>query len=518
MKGPVLLTLLLASGATAVIAQTPPPGTTQVTVQTPTVLPPADDASWIRTKHTATLAGKTVNYTATVGLMPIRNDNGDIEARMFFTAYHVDGAAVTAKRPITFAFNGGPGSASIYLHSGVLGPKRVKLLSDGSMPPPPYEMVENDESVIPETDLVMIDPIGTGYSRPEKPELGKKFYDVQGDIDSVGQFIKSFLTHETRLLSPVFVLGESYGGIRGSGLAKWLTDNGVGLNGLILVSPAINLDNLWGDPAYAFNIPTYTADAWYHHKLGPDLQSKSVDEVFRKSQDFVYNEFWPDLMRGSALNPEVRKKLIVKLASFTGLTQAQVEDCNLRIDTGYFFKELLRDRRYTIGRFDGRLLGIDKDWSQAQPDYDPSDVQNNGPIISTVTTYLREELGYKTTASFWQEKVGGDWKWEPFVNERAEALRGAMHQNPYLKLFVAMGYFDLACPATTVEQTLNQMSLDPRLAGNITRGYYPAGHMMYIDHDCRVKLHNDVANFIKMATNPTLPPKVKLIGGPDKGG
>ena len=515
MKGPFLIAVLTAVSVTA-WSQTPPPATPPPATPPAPIVPPApDDAGWVRTTHTLTLAGKSVSYTATVGLMPIRNDNAEIEAKMFFTAYHVDGLATSAKRPIVFAFNGGPGSASIYLHSGVLGPKRVKLLSNGALPPPPFEMVANDESILPESDLVMIDPIGTGYSRPEKPELGKKFYDVQGDIDSVGQFIRSYLTEENRLLSPVFVLGESYGGIRGTGLAKWLTDAGVGLNGLVLVSPAINTNTLWGDPAYAFNVPTYTADAWYHHKLAPEMQRKTVDQVFRESQEWVYDEFLPDLMKGSALKPEVRQKLVAKLASLTGLSQAQVDDCNLRIDTGYFFKELLKDRHYTIGRYDGRLLGIDRDWSQAQPDYDPSDVQVNGPIVSTVTNYLREELGYKTTIPFWQEKVGDQWKWEPGVTERAEALRSAMHQNPYLKLFVAMGYFDLACPATTVEQTLNQMSLDSRLAGNITRNYYPAGHMMYIDHDCRVKFHRDLAAFIKMAANPTLPPKLKLI---DSGG
>ncbi len=491
--------------ACATVAQTPPPAT-------PPPPPPADDAGWVPTKHTITIAGKSLEYTATVGLMPIRNDNGEIEGRMFFTAYHLDNGTPASKRPITFAFNGGPGSASIYLHSGVLGPKRVKLMDNGALPPPPYSMVPNDESILPESDLVMIDPIGTGYSRPEKPELGQKFYSVAGDIESVGKFIQSYLLLRSRTLSPIFVLGESYGGVRGCGLAQWLTDQGIGLNGLILISPFISSNILWGDQSYAFNVPTYAADAWYHHKLSPELEKQPVDQIVKESQKWVYDEFLPDLLRGSALKPEVRKQLVAKLSSLTGLTQSEVDDCNLRIDTGYFFKELLKDRHYTIGRYDGRLLGIDRDWSQAQPDYDPSDVQVNAPIVSTVTTYLREELGYKTTNPFWQETVGGNWQWEPGQTDRSQALQGAMHKNPYMKLMVAMGYYDLACPLTTVEQTLNQMSLDSRLAENISRYYFPAGHMMYIDHDCRVKFHEALASFIKSATAPALPSKVKLIG------
>ena len=443
--------------------------------------------------------------------MPIRNDNGDIEGRMFFTAYHVDGAT-GSKRPILFAFNGGPGSASIYLHAGVLGPKRVRLESNGSLPPPPYEMVPNNELILPESDLVMIDPIGTGYSRPEKPELGKKFYGVSGDIDSVGRFIENYLIDENRLLSPIFVLGESYGGIRGSGLAQWLTDQGIGVNGLILISPFISSSVGEGGQGYAYNLPTYAADAWYHRKLNPELEKEPVDQVVRETQKWVYDEFLPDLLRGSALKPEVRTALVAKLSTLTGLSKEQVDDCNLRIDGNYFFKELLKDQHYTIGRYDGRLLGIDRDWAQASPDYDPSDVQVNAPILTTVTNYIREELGYKTTSPFWQETVGDSWQWDPFTNDKSDALRDAMHKNPYMKLFVAMGYFDLACPLTTVEQTLNQMSLDPRLAGNITKNYYPAGHMMYIDQDCRIKFHNDLAGFIKMASTPALPSKVKLIG------
>ena len=475
----------------------------------------SDDQGWVRTKHETTLNGKHFSYTATVGLMPIRSDTAEIEGRMFFTSYKMENGTETSNRPILFAFNGGPGSASVYLHMGVLGPKRVKLQSNGAMPPPPYSLVDNDESILPESDLVMIDPIGTGFSRPEKPELGKKFYGVKGDIDSVGQFIYRYLVDEGRLLSPVFVLGESYGGVRAPGLAQYLTDAGVGLNGVVLVSPLLDTTVLWGDQSFAFFLPTYSAVAWYHHRLNPSLQAKTLEQIYAGAQQWLYDEYLPSMLRGSAIDPEIRKRLVSKVSELTGLSEQFVDNSNLRIQPDQFFKELLRDQRYVVGRYDARFLGIDQSWSTSFPEGDPSDSQVNAPILSTVTHYVREDLGYKTNQGFWQERddVGGSWQWEPFGTERLSALRGAMYRNPYMKVFVAMGYFDLACPLTTVQQSLNQMALDPRLAGNISKNYYPAGHMMYIDDACRVKFHADLAKFVASASKPALPEKVKLQGG-----
>lgn len=505
----LILAACLCGSALAQEAAKPqtPTSATASTVNAP------DDVGWVRTKHSVNIGGKALSYTATVGLMPIRNDAAEIEGRMFFASYKLE--PNNSKRPVVFAFNGGPGSASVYLHVGVLGPKRVKLQPNGSLPPPPYSLVDNNESILPEADLVMIDPIGTGYSRPEKPELGKKFYGVKGDIDSVGQFIHSYLVDEGRLLSPVFVLGESYGGVRAPGLAQYLTDAGVGLNGIVLVSPLLDTNVLWGDQSYAFFLPTYSAVAWYHHRLSATMQAKPVDQVYSDAQQWLYDEYLPDLLRGSALAPEVRKRLVSKVSELTGLSEQFVDNSNLRIEPDQFFKELLRDQRYTVGRYDARFLGIDQSWSTSSPDYDASDAQVNGPILSTVGSYLRDDLGYKTTQAYWHEKddVNGKWDWEPFGTERVSALRGAMYRNPYMRVFVAMGYYDLACPLTTVQQSLNQMSLDPRLAGNIVKAYYPAGHMMYVDDGCRAKFHKDLAEFVAMASKPDLPAKLKLMGG-----
>jgi carboxypeptidase C (cathepsin A) len=433
------------------------------------------------------------------------------EGSMFFTAYKLKDSA--GKRPVTFVFNGGPGSASLWLHLGLVGPKRVKMEPDGMMPPPPYEMVPNDESLLPETDIVCIDPVGTGFSRPAKPEYGSKFWGVHEDIRSVGEFIRSYLTIENRWLSPVFVLGESYGGIRGSGLAQWLNQYGIGLNGLILISPYINGSVQDGGKAnelpYAFYMPTFAAAAWYHHRLSAEYEKMPVGQLVKKVQDWVYDEYLPALSRGQSLSPERRARILKQLQAYTGMSKTFLEDTNLRINSFDYFKELLRDKRYTVGRYDARFKGLDRVWNTQGPDYDPSDSAITPPFTSCMNDYLRNDLGYKTNLRYYVlgEGLTGPWKFdEGSLPDTSESLRSAMHQNPYTKLFVAMGYYDLACPLGTVEQILHEMELDPRLASNVSRGYYAAGHMMYLDTESRKKLHSDLAKFIADSSHPTAPP------------
>ncbi|AIE84872.1 S10 family peptidase [Fimbriimonas ginsengisoli] len=475
--------------------------------QTPAA--PAVDSNWVRREHSATLAGKALSYTTTAGSMPIRNNQGETEGRIFFTAYRVKESG--AKRPVTFVFNGGPGSASLWLHLGFVGPKRVKMEPDGMMPPPPYELVANDESLLPETDLVMIDPVGTGYSRPEKPEYGKKFWGVQEDIRSVGEFIRMYLTEEQRWLSPVFVLGESYGGIRGAGLAEWLNGNGIGLNGLILVSPYLNGNTAdfskANDQPYAFYLPTYSAAAWYHHKLPADLEKKPVGEVVKEVQAWVYDEYLPALTRGDTLSPDKRKAIRQKLQRYTGLSETYLENTNLRIRDNSFYKELRRADHYSVGRLDARFVGLDRLWSDAGPDFDAANSAITPPFVSCMNDYVRGELGFKSDLKYYVlgEGLTDSWNFGSGALDTSESLRNALHQNPYTKLFVAMGYYDFACPLGTVEQSINQMELDPRLKSNIHRGYYPAGHMMYLDTPSRRKLHDDLAGFYREAIAPKAP-------------
>ncbi len=505
--------LVLGSFALARTQTTPPPpAQTPPAAATPAPAPEVqDDANWVKKDHTIILAGKSLSYTTEVGMIPIRNNNnGETEGSMFFTAYKLKNAV--GKRPVTFVFNGGPGSASLWLHLGLVGPKRVKMQPDGMMPPPPYELVPNDESLLPSTDLICIDPVGTGFSRPAKPEYGSKFWGVQEDVRSVGEFIRSYLTIENRWLSPVFVLGESYGGIRGSGLAQWLDQYGIGLNGLILISPYINGSVQDGGKAdelpYAFYMPTFAAAAWFHHRLSPEIERMQVGDLVKKVQNWVYDDYLPALSRGQSLSADRRAKILKQLQAFTGMSKTYLENTNLRINSFDYFKELLRDQRYTVGRYDARFKGLDRVWNTQGPDYDPSDSAITPPFTSCMNDYLRTELGYKTNSRYYVlgEGLTGPWKFdEGQLPDTSESLRSAMHQNPYTKLFVAMGYYDLACPLVTVEQILNEMELDPRLASNVSRGYYAAGHMMYLDTDCRKKLHNDLATFIESASHPTAP-------------
>ncbi len=467
---------------------------------------------WVKKDHATSISGQALKYQTTSGMMPIRAANGDIEGRIFFVSYKRTDVAPHTKRPVTFVFNGGPGSASVWLHMGLVGPKRPKMGSaEGFMPPPPYELIPNDESLLPESDIVTIDPVGTGYSRPEKPEFGAKFWSVNGDISSVGEFIRSYLTTENRWLSPIFVMGESYGGVRGSGLADWLHGHGVGLNGLILISPYLGTlvqdGGKGNDAPFAFDLPTFTAAAWYHKKLGPDMLKKTVDQVYREAMDFSYDEYLPAMERGDNLSKPRRKDLVSKLHRLTGLSETYLDDANLRVSDYLWFKELMRKDRYVMGRYDSRFVGIDRVWNTDSPDNDPSYTQVGPPFTSTINDYLPNELGYKTTKRYYilGEGLTGGWKNPDGILDQSESLRTALTNNPYTKVMVAMGYYDLACPMGTVDQVLDKMELDSRLKGNVIRHRYPAGHMIYLDDSCRKQLHADIAKFIKLQTVPTAP-------------
>jgi len=488
--------------------------------QTPTIppvqasVPITSEAQldWTKKDHSVEIAGQPVKYQTVAGKMPIRAKNGDIEGRIFFVSYKRTDLPANSRRPVTFVFNGGPGSASVWLHLGLVGPKRPKMGSpEGFMPPPPYELVPNEDSLLPESDIVTIDPVGTGYSQPEKPEFGSKFWSVDGDISSVGEFIRSYLTTENRWLSPIFVMGESYGGIRGSGLANWLHGHGIGLSGLILISPYIGTivqdGGKGNDSPYAFNLPTFAAAAWYHKKLSPEMQKKTVDEVYREAMDFAYDEYLPALNRGDNLPKARRLALIAKLHRLTGLSETFLDDSNLRITDYHWYKELLRKDRYTIGRYDSRFVGIDRVWNTDAPDNDPSYTQVGPVFTSTINDYLPNDIGYKTIQRYFilGEGMTGPWHFPDGVLDESEALRTALTNNPYTKVMVAMGFYDLACPMGTVDQILDKMELDARLKGNVIRHRYPAGHMIYLDDACRKQLHLDIASFIKSQTSPTAP-------------
>lgn len=460
------------------------------------------------TKHRIELGGKPLAYTATTGVMPIRNDQGETEANIFFIAYTRDDAGDRAKRPLMFSFNGGPGSASVWLHLGAVGPKRVDT-PDAVIPAPPFRLVDNEHTWLDKTDLVFIDPVGTGYSRASKPELTKKFHGLQGDLQSVGEFIRMYLTRHERWGSPLFLVGESYGTTRAAGLAGRLVErNGIAFNGIVLVSTVLNFQTIQFDPGndipYALYLPSYTATAWYHRKLAPDLQH-DLKSTLDAAEKWASGEYTLALAKGDGLAGDERKAVVEKLARFTGLDARYVDLADLRIEPTRFRKELLRGERKSVGRLDSRFVGSDASGVSERPDFDPSMSAIRPPYTSTINQYLRDALGYKTDVPYHILGEGvGAWDWgltgRQGYPETASPLRDALAQNPSMKVFIASGYYDLATPYAATEYTFAHMDLGPEARRNLRFEEYEAGHMMYVHPASLARLKGDVAGFIDGAS------------------
>ncbi len=457
------------------------------------------------TKHQINLNGRTLRYTVTTGMMPLKNAAGDTEARVFYMAYTADNAGSPAQRPLMFSFNGGPGSSSVWLHLGALGPRRVKMLDDGGLPAPPYQLVDNEYTWLDQTDLVFIDPIGTGYSRAAKPELAAKYFGLQGDIQSVGEFIRLYLSRHERWSSPLFLVGESYGTTRAAGLSGYLVERGIAFNGIILVSTIMNFQTArfarGNDLPYVLFLPTYTATAWYHKKLPPDLQA-DLRKTLAEAERWAATDYTTALAKGDRLTPDERRQVIEQLARYTGLDKQYIDNSDLRIEIQRFDKELLRDQKRTVGRLDSRFKGMDSLAVSEVPDFDPSLAAIRPPYTATFNDYVRRELGFKSDIEYYI-LGGGVGRWD-FGSDNAyadtsESLRSAFAKNPYMKLFVASGFYDLATPYFATQYTLQHMGLDPSLRGNIQTGAYEAGHMMYIDKTSIAQLKRDVAAFIQHA-------------------
>ena len=458
------------------------------------------------TKHSVRVGGRQLNYTVTAGFMPIRNgQTGETEAKIFYMAYTLDGSTDAKTRPLMFSFNGGPGSASVWLHLGALGPKRVKMLDDGLMPPPPYQMEDNQQTWLTETDLVFIDPVGTGYSRATKPEIASKFFSVIGDIESVGEFIRMYLGRESRWSSPLFLVGESYGTARAAGLSNHLFERGIGLNGILLVSSVLNFQTIrfaeGNDSTYPLIFPSYTATAWYHKKLPANLQSKPLKQVLEESENWAMNEYTPALVRSDRMSANEKQTLLDKFSSYTGLSKSFIEQNNFRVDLGAFNKELLRDRRRTTGRLDSRFTGIDRNAATDSPETDPSLNAIRPPFTATFNDYVRNDLNFKSDLEYYILGGGITAPWnynlsQGYANTAAN-MQSAMQKNPFMKIFVASGYYDMATPYFATEYTLAAMNLDPTLRKNISVSYYEAGHMMYIEKNSLKKLKDDAATFVQ---------------------
>ncbi len=463
------------------------------------------------THHEIHVDGKLLRYTATAGNLPIKDQSGKTEALMFYVAYTVDGAD-PGTRPLTFAFNGGPGSASIWLHMGALGPRKVVLQKQGFMPAAPYRLEDNQETLLDKSDLVLVDAIGTGFSRPADMAALKKYWAMKGDIEAFGEFIRLYITRNERWSSPLYLFGESYGTTRSAGVAGYLADQGISFNGITLLSTVLAFQTLefnrTNDEPYPLILPSYTMIAAYHHKLAPELE-QDLAKTRAEVEQFASGEYTQALAKGDTLSPQERQNIIDKLSRYTGLSKEIIDEYNLRVDVGGFTHYLLADQKLRVGRLDGRFTGPDPEGFTETRYYDPTSSETGPPFTSVFNEYVRRELNYKTDMPYyttaymtWGPTVRWDWGLpEAGFPDTATALREALVKDPYLKVRVLEGYYDLATPYYAANFTMQHLDLSPRYRNNISYATFESGHMVYLDSDSLKKMKENVASFIDQTTS-----------------
>ncbi len=501
MKRFVFLTLISLATLTA---QTPSPSPPPAPKPEPTTPAPPPVETTSRTKHEITIHGTKIPYTAIAGTLILKKEDGKPWAFMFYVAYTRDDTPDPSKRPLTFSFNGGPGSSSVWLHLGALGPKRVQMGPDGEPPAPPYRLVDNADTALDFTDLVFIDPVTTGFSREAPGENAGQFHGFDGDLKSVAEFIRLYSVRAERWASPKFLAGESYGTTRAAALSQYLIrTHGMYLNGIVLISSVLNFQTIslapGNDLPYELYLPTYASTAWYHKKLPNDLQSGGLEKAIGEARRFASGEYAAALMKGDKLTSAERADVVKQLSRLTGLSPAFLEETNLRVSPFRFEKELLRSERRTLGRYDSRLEGEDRDAAGDRPDYDPSYASVQGVYTATFNDYVRSELKYETDLSYevLTDKVM-PWSYKEFENRYvnvADMLRDAMTQNHNLNVVIANGYYDLATPFFATEYTVSHLGLDPALTGHVSLTYCEAGHMLYTRQTCLDSLRATMAAF-----------------------
>jgi carboxypeptidase C (cathepsin A) len=475
--------------------------------------PPHFEEEVVETSHRVTIGGEVVPYVAKAGRMLLREEEGKKKASFFYIAYIRDAKEDPAGRPIVFCFNGGPGSSSVWLHLGAFGPRRVDMTDEGMPYPPPGRLVDNQESLLDVADLVFVDPVGTGFSRAIPGEEAKEFHHFKSDIETVGEFIRIFLTRNERWASPKFIAGESYGTTRAAGLAGHLLQrNGLFLNGLILVSSILNFQTagfdaktwtfeLGNDLPYIVFLPTYAAAAWYHGRVDDRFQGMPLPTFVDEVEQFAATDYALALFEGDALDAARADEIAERLAGYTGLSVDYVKAYDLRIEILRFCKELLRQDGVTIGRIDARYTGVDRFRDGDAIEEDPSIDAVTGPYATALNDYVRRELEYESDLPYevLSLKVHENWDYDDFKNAHvdvSETLRTTMSRNPFMRVFVANGYYDLATPHFATEYTFAHLGLAEQLRQNIRMGYYEAGHMMYVHTESRRRLADELREFV----------------------
>ncbi len=465
------------------------------------------------TQHSVVIGGAPVAYTAIAGTLIVRNEKDEPWASIGYIAYAKRDAGDASRRPITFAYNGGPGSSSVWLHMGVLGPKRVVTSDAAPTPPPPYQLIENGFSLLDKSDLVMIDPVGTGISRAVGEAKEKDFWGVDPDIDSVSRFIKQYVSENGRWNSPKYLLGESYGTTRSAGVVDLLqTRHGMSFNGVILVSVALDLEAIFNLPGndrpFPLFLPTYAATSWFHKVLPnrPEKLEPFLDEV----RAYALGPYTVALMKGDALDGAERAAVVKKLHEYTGLSEDYIDKTNLRIKEAQYTQELLRQHRETVGRLDSRFTGPTLDVLAAEASYDPQSAAIGAAYTAAFLHYYHEELKFPTGRTYsitnfeiaraWdpKHKVPGApqmFTWPTLPNTGLD-LAHALKYNPNLRVLVLNGLYDLATPFLATEFMVSHLGLEKELRPHVEMKYYPAGHMMYVQDASLRQFKADVAEFI----------------------
>lgn len=482
----------------------------------PADVSPAGDTSdhVVVSRHTLTVGTRTLHYTATAGTMVLREEaqkdgvsqGHQPRARVFFVAYALDGEE-SVKRPLTFSFNGGPGSSSVWLHLGLLGPRRVVMGDAGALTGPPWGLQDNEFTLLTESDLVFIDPVSTGYSRAEEGQKPGDFHGFGADLDTVAEFIRLYTTRAARWLSPKFLIGESYGTTRAAALSSRLAQqHGLYLNGVMLVSSILDFSGVDFTPghdlAYVLHLPSYAAVAWYHGRAG---QGRELQDVLAEAEQFADGEYARALHLGERLSSGERQQVAETLARLTGLSAGLMLSCDLRVPLHRYCRELLADEGRVVGRLDGRFTApVRRGDSSAEPEFDPSMTAIQGPYTAAVNHLLRAELGFSSdlpyevlTSRVWP------WSYREFENRHvrvSDSLRLALHQNPHLKVYVASGYYDFATPYHATRHTFDHLGLSPELRGHIREHFYEAGHMMYVHRPSLEQQRRDLGAFLEWAS------------------